>query len=286
MSGPMILETVDALRAQVARWRANRERVAYVPTMGALHEGHVSLVELGRRQARRTIVSIFVNPTQFAPTEDLSAYPRTFEADRARLAAAGADAIFFPGVAAMYPDGFATTISLAGPAVVGLEDRFRPTHFAGVATVVAKLLLQGQPDIALFGEKDYQQLCVVRRLVRDLDIPTVIVGGPTVRAASGLALSSRNAYMSEHERDIVAPKLHQSLVECASALRAGAAIDAAIAGAVRKVEAAGFVLDYLELRHAGTLEQPATTHVAPETAYRLLVAARLPKVRLIDNIAV
>lgn len=286
MSRPMIVETVTALRAQVATWRAAGERIAYVPTMGALHDGHISLVELGRRQARRTVVSIFVNPTQFAPAEDLSAYPRTFESDRAKLAAAGADAIFFPAVAQMYPEGFASTISLTGPAVAGLEDRFRPTHFSGVATVVAKLLLQGQPDIALFGEKDYQQLCVVRRIVRDLDIPTAIVGGPTVRAASGLALSSRNLYMSEHERNIVAPRLHRALSECAAALRGGVAIDAAVAGAVRKVEAAGFALDYLELRRAETLERPDTAHLRPGRDYRLLVAARLPKVRLIDNIAV
>ena len=286
MSRPILLESVEALRSQVASWRAAGERVAYIPTMGALHEGHVSLVDLGRKLARRTIVSIFVNPTQFAPTEDLSAYPRTFEADRTKLAKAQADAIFFPGVPAMYPDGFATTITLAGPAVAGLEDRFRPTHFAGVATVVAKLLLQGQPDIALFGEKDYQQLCVVRRMVRDLDIPTEIVGGQTVRAASGLALSSRNAYMTDHERDVVAPKLNRAMVECAAALRGGATVDAAVAGAVRKVEAAGLELDYLELRRAETLERLGGAHVIPGQPCRLLAAARLPRVRLIDNIAV
>lgn len=286
MPQPKVIETVEALRAAVAHWRTGGEKVAYVPTMGALHEGHLSLVRLARKQARRVIVSIFVNPTQFAPTEDLSAYPRTFDADLAALTGVEADAVFFPKPLEMYPEGFATTISLAGPATVGLEDRFRPTHFSGVATVVAKLLLQGQPDIAVFGEKDYQQLCVVRRMVRDLNIPTEIIGGATVRATSGLALSSRNAYMTDAERNVIAPKIHLALTDCAKALRAGQSIETTLARAVHTLETSGFALDYLELRHADSLSRPTTDTCQPKEAYRLLFAGRLPKVRLIDNIAV
>lgn len=283
---PVVIETVDALRTTIANWRKAGDRIAYVPTMGALHEGHVSLVHLALERAERVIVSIFVNPTQFAPTEDLGAYPRTFEADKAALAEAKADAIFFPSAKEMYQPGAATTVSLAGPATVGLEDRFRPTHFSGVATVVSKLLIQALPDFAMFGEKDYQQLCVVKQMVRDLDIPTEIIPGPTVRAASGLALSSRNAYMTAHEREEVAPVLNRSMLVCAKAVRGGASIAASVAKAADAIEAAGFVLDYLELRHAGSLAQPEGDTCLPGQEYRLLVAARLPKVRLIDNIAV
>lgn len=286
MAQPKVIESVEALRRTVAEWRASGETVAYVPTMGALHSGHVSLVKLARQQANRVIVSIFVNPTQFAPTEDLSAYPRTFEADIAALAKAQTDVVFFPSAKEMYPDGFATTVTLAGPATVGLEDRFRPTHFSGVATVVAKLLLQGMPDVAVFGEKDYQQLCVIRRMVRDLNIPVEILGGATVRAPSGLALSSRNAYMSDHERKVVAPKIHLALTDCAKALREGKPIETALARAVNTVETAGFALDYLELRHADSLARPLAEMCQPKEAYRLLFAGRLPNVRLIDNIAV
>jgi pantoate--beta-alanine ligase len=283
---PVVLETVADLRAAIAGWRRAGERIAYVPTMGALHEGHVSLVHLARQRAERVIVSIFVNPTQFAPTEDLSAYPRTFEADRAKLAEAKADAIFFPPAREIYGSGACTTVTLAGPAAMGLEDRFRPTHFAGVATVVAKLLIQALPEFALFGEKDYQQLCVVTRMARDLDIPTEIVPGPTIRAASGLALSSRNAYMSEEERETIAPVLHRTMQAAARQLRAGVAIAPAMAAAERTIEAAGFALDYLELRLAGSLARPETETCVTGQNYRMLVAAKLPKVRLIDNIAV
>lgn len=286
MPAPTIIDTVSGLRRQVAEWRAAGDRVAYVPTMGALHEGHLSLVRLGRLQARRVIVSIFVNPTQFSPTEDLSAYPRTFEADLSALTGEGTDAVFFPPAMEMYPDGFATTVSLLGPASVGLEDRFRPTHFAGVATVVAKLLIQGQPDVAIFGEKDYQQLCVVRRMARDLNIPVEIIGGQTVRTASGLALSSRNAYMSEHEREVVAPKIHATLTGSAKDLRAGGAIGTVLEKARRDLAGAGFAMDYIELRHADTLARPDGDFCQPKEPYRLLFAGKLPNVRLIDNIAV
>ena len=286
MTSPMVIDTVEALRKTVATWRAAGERISYVPTMGALHQGHLSLVRLARKQARRVIVSIFVNPTQFAAHEDLGAYPRTFDADLGLLADVQADAVFFPAAAEMYPPGFSSAISLAGPAAVGLEDSFRPGHFSGVATVVAKLLLQGQPDLAIFGEKDYQQLCVIRRVVRDLNIPVEILGGPTVRAPSGLALSSRNAYMTPRERDVIAPKIHLALTDCAAALRAGGLIDASLAKASHTLEMAGFELDYLDLRDADSLARPNGNACDPKQMYRLLVAARLPRVRLIDNIAV
>ena len=273
--------TVAEMRAAVARWRAAGECIALVPTMGALHEGHVALMQAAHGHAERIIVSIFVNPTQFAPTEDLGRYPRTLPADLEKAAAAGVAAAFVPDVAEMYPEGFATTISLAGPAL-GLETDFRPTHFAGVATVVAKLLIQAAPDVALFGEKDYQQLQVVTRMARDLDLPVTILGVPTVREPDGLALSSRNVYLSAEDR-AAAPALYRALVKAAAAIRAGRDIAAAVDEARASVTAAGFALDYLEARHAATLA-PVTS--PQERPIRLLVAARIGATRLIDNLAV
>lgn len=275
------LHTVAELRAQVRRWRAAGERVALVPTMGALHAGHVTLMEAARAHAERIIVSIFVNPTQFAPTEDLSRYPRTLAADLEKAGGAGVEVAFVPDVAEMYPDGFATTVSLTGPAL-GLETDFRPTHFAGVATVVAKLLLQAGPDVALFGEKDYQQLQVVTRMARDLDIPVAIIGVPTVREADGLALSSRNIYLSAEDR-AAAPALHRALSKAAADIRSGHEVEAAVEEARASVRAAGFALDYLDARHAATLA-PITS--LGEGPIRLLVAARIGSTRLIDNLAV
>lgn len=275
------LHTVAELRAQVRRWRAAGERVALVPTMGALHAGHVTLMEAARAHAERIIVSIFVNPTQFAPTEDLSRYPRTLAADLEKAGGAGVDVAFVPDVAEMYPDGFATTVALTGPAL-GLETDFRPTHFAGVATVVAKLLLQAGPDVALFGEKDYQQLQVVTRMARDLDIPVAIIGVPTVREADGLALSSRNIYLSAGDR-AAAPALHRALSKAAADIRSGHEVEAAVEEARASVRAAGFTLDYLDARHAATLA-PITS--LSEGPIRLLVAARIGSTRLIDNLAV
>lgn len=275
------LHTIPELRAQVRRWRTAGERVAVVPTMGALHAGHVALMEAARAYAERIIVTIFVNPTQFAPTEDLSRYPRTLAADLEKASGAGVDVAFVPDVAEMYPEGFATTISLTGPAL-GLETDFRPTHFAGVATVVAKLLLQAGPDVALFGEKDYQQLQVVTRMARDLDIPVTIVGVPTVREADGLALSSRNVYLSPEDR-AAAPALYRALSKAAADIRGGREIAAAVQEARASVSAAGFALDYLEARHAATLAPIASPEQGP---IRLLVAARIGATRLIDNVAV
>ncbi|GLK71795.1 pantoate--beta-alanine ligase [Ancylobacter dichloromethanicus] len=275
------VHTVAALRDQVRQWRAAGERVALVPTMGALHAGHVALMDAGRALAQRVIVSIFVNPTQFAPTEDLSRYPRTLEADLATADAAGVDLAFVPDAGQMYPEGFATTIALTGPAL-GLESDFRPTHFAGVATVVAKLLIQSQPDVALFGEKDYQQLQVVSRLVRDLDLPVDIVGVPTVREADGLALSSRNVFLRPEER-AAAPALHRALRAAAAAIAEGGDITTAVDEARACVATAGFQLDYLDARHAMTLAR-VTSHT--DGPIRLLVAARIGATRLIDNLAV
>src|SRR3954451_1469695 len=199
-SPPTIARTVPALHRALDRLRARKAKVALVPTMGALHDGHMSLVRLAKRRASRVVVSIFVNPTQFAPTEDFGSYPRTWKADVGRLAAEKVDLIWNPDVRTMYPAGFATKIFTEGPATAGLEDRFRPHFFAGVATVVGKLFTQCRPDVALFGEKDFQQLRVVAQMARDLDLGVRVIGVPTVRERDGLAMSSRNVYLSEEER--------------------------------------------------------------------------------------
>ncbi len=283
-----VVRTVKALRARVSRWQADGERVALVPTMGALHAGHVALVTAGRRHAQRVVVSIFVNPTQFAPSEDLSRYPRTFASDRAKLTDARADLIFAPTVPGMYPDGFATTVSLAGPATVGLEDAFRPTHFPGVATVVCKLFTQCRPDLAIFGEKDYQQLQVVTHMARDLDLGVRVIGVPTVREPDGLAMSSRNRFLTPAERQ-TALVLHRQMQGTAIAIRAGSGPESALATARSAIIAAGFTLDYLELRDAGTLAPVDTTSGFASLAtrpLRLLVAASIGTTRLIDNIGV
>ncbi|MCB1545844.1 MAG: pantoate--beta-alanine ligase, partial [Rhodoblastus sp.] len=251
-SSPLVLHDVAGLRAQVRAWRAAGERVALAPTMGALHAGHVSLVEEGLRRADRVIATVFVNPTQFAPTEDFSKYPRTLPADVEKLAQVGCDLCFAPDVAEMYPEGFATTVTLTGPAKVDLEDHFRPTHFAGVATIVAKLLNQAQADCAIFGEKDYQQLRVITRMARDLDIPTEIVGARTVREADGLAMSSRNVYLSADER-ARAPAMYRALNHAAAKIREGEVIGHEMTEAREMLVEAGFMVDYIEARHAETL---------------------------------
>jgi len=275
------VRTVEQLRHHVSQWRSQSLRTAVVPTMGALHDGHLRLAEEGIRRAERVIVTIFINPRQFAPSEDLARYPRDEKGDVARLKAAGAHLVFAPDITQMYPPGFATTVSLAGPAKVGLEDRFRPRFFDGVATVVAKLFLQAGCDYAMFGEKDFQQLKVVTRMARDLDIATTVIGVETVREADGLAMSSRNAYLSPKERKI-APLLHAQLQEAATAIRAGRSPDYATRRARSRLKAAGFAVDYVAARNADTLErlQDATEPV------RLLAAAKLGTTRLIDNIGV
>jgi len=275
-----VAATVAELRAFVRARRALGERIGLVPTMGALHVGHLSLIEAARQRADRVVATIFVNPTQFGANEDFSRYPRTFDADRAQLAQVEADLVFAPAVTEMYPAGFVTTVSLAGPASAELEDRFRPTHFAGVATVVAKLLNQAQADIAVFGEKDYQQLLVIRQMARDLDMPTEIFGAPTLREPDGLARSSRNVYLSPQER-ARAPALYGALDAAARAIAAGAPLDTALARARAAVAHAGFEIDYIEARDAQTLA-PVTD--ASRGALRILAATRLGATRLIDNV--
>jgi pantoate--beta-alanine ligase len=279
---PMIVRTMPALRRALEGLRARRATVALVPTMGALHDGHLSLVRLAKRRATGVVVSIFVNPAQFAPTEDFSSYPRTWKSDVARLAAAEVDLIWNPDVKTMYPDGFATRILTEGPATAGLEDRFRPHFFGGVTTVVGKLFTQCRPDFAMFGEKDYQQLRVVTRMARDLDLGVKVTGSPTVRERDGLAMSSRNIYLSPEERR-AAPELHRAMRESARRLRAGDDIGAVMAGGAELIASAGFGLDYLEVRHAETLAPVVSVKDAPA---RILVAARIGRTRLIDNVAV
>jgi len=278
----MIVRTVPALRRALDSIRAKKATIALVPTMGALHDVHVSLVRLAKRRAAKVIVSIFVNPTQFAPMEDFTSYPRTWKADVARLAAEDVDLIWNPDVKTMYPDGFATRILTEGPATAGLEDRFRPHFFGGVATVVGKLFTQVRPDFAIFGEKDFQQLRVVTRMAGDLDLGVKVVGSRTVRERDGLAMSSRNVYLSPEERR-AAPVLFRAMKESASRLRAGDDIEAAMAGGSELVIGAGFTVDYFEVRHAETLAPVGSVSDGP---LRILVAAKIGKTRLIDNMAV
>ena len=269
---PQVAATLASLRRRIAVWRGAGETVALVPTMGALHEGHLSLVRLAHRKADRVVVSIFVNPAQFAPSEDFSTYPRTFEADVAALREEKADLVWAPAsVAVMYPDGFATRVVPAGPAAAGLEDAFRPDFFAGVATVVAKLFTQVAPDIAVFGEKDYQQLKVVTRMASDLDLPLKVIGAPTVRESDGLAMSSRNVNLTPDER-AAAPTLHRVLMLCASKIAQGHAIATILSEGREAIVRGGFALDYLEARHAETLAPVASVKEGP---VRLLVAAKL-----------
>lgn len=281
------IRSVAALRARIAEWRSaggdgSATQIALVPTMGALHLGHLALVKAARARARHVVVSLFVNPTQFGPSEDFARYPRDEVADARALAAAEADLLYAPAVEDMYPEGFSTTVTVAKLSAE-MEGAVRPQHFAGVATVVAKLLNQAQADAAFFGEKDYQQLLVVRRLARDLDIATRIIGVPTVRDIDGLALSSRNAYLVPVERKI-APALYRTLKDLAAALEAGQGPAADVVARARsQLLSEGFAsVDYLDLRDAETLgpldkvDRPA----------RLLAAVRLGKTRLIDNLPV
>jgi pantoate--beta-alanine ligase len=279
---PMIVRTLPALRRALDGLRARKGTVGLVPTMGALHDGHVSLVRLAKRRATKVVVSIFVNPAQFAPTEDFSSYPRTWKADVAKLAAEGVDLIWNPNVKTMYPEGFATRILPEGPATAGLEDRFRPHFFGGVATVVGKLFTQCRPEFALFGEKDFQQLRVVAQMARDLDLGVRVIGAATVRERDGLAMSSRNVYLSPEQR-LTAPALYRAMKETARRLRGGDDLEAAVAGGAELIAAAGFALDYFEARHAQTLAPVKSLEDGP---IRLLVAARIGNTRLIDNVAV
>lgn len=280
-SGIEVVRSVADLRAWIAAERASGNRIGLVPTMGALHDGHLSLVRLSLEKTARTVVTLFVNPKQFNPNEDLSTYPRDEASDAAMLASEGAHLLFAPMVEEMYPRGSVTEVSVPGIGDI-LEGAHRPGFFTGVATVVAKLLLQALPDAAFFGEKDYQQLQVIRRLTLDLDIPVAIVGAPTIREADGLAMSSRNAYLSAEQR-AVAPLLHQTIVEVAESVRGGARVADKTAWAKKTLVDAGFgPVDYVEVRNAETLAPLAN----PDEPGRVLAAATLGRARLIDNVAV
>jgi pantoate--beta-alanine ligase len=277
-----ITPSISQLRRQLTPWRHDGERIALVPTMGALHEGHISLVRQANSLAQRVVVSIFVNPTQFAPHEDFAAYPRTLKSDCDKLSNTQAvDLVFSPAPEEMYPPGFATGLTMGG-AASGLESDFRPHFFGGVATVVAKLLIASLPDIAIFGEKDYQQLLVVRQLARDLGLPTEIVGAPIVRETDGLALSSRNIYLSTSER-LIAGKLNRILAEACQRLRSGETILQVESHSANALRLAGFdTVDYVAVRDAHTLA-PLKQLEGPA---RILAAAKVGKTRLIDNMAI
>jgi pantoate--beta-alanine ligase len=274
--------TIAALRARLALWRGTGAKpIALVPTMGALHAGHLSIVREARKRAGRVLVSIFVNPKQFAPNEDFRTYPRDQAADLAKLGDNGADAVFAPTVDEMYPPGFATSVDVGGPAL-DLEATTRPHFFGGVATVVTKLFVAATPDIALFGEKDYQQLLVIRRMVADLALPIEIVGYPTVREQDGLALSSRNAYLTPTDR-AKAPGLYKALQNASVAIRSGMAGHVATTIAEEELTKQGFLVDYVKVRNAETLARVTDPRAEP---MRLLAAVWLGKTRLIDNIEV
>ena len=280
MDAPLLAtaRTVPELRAHVAAWRQRGETVALVPTMGALHEGHLGLIKLAKAQADRVVASIFVNPKQFGEGEDFDRYPRPEQADAQALSAAACDLLYAPTPQAMYPQGFSTSVSVGGVSAP-LEGSHRPGHFNGVATVVLKLLLQCTPDVAIFGEKDFQQLAVIRRMVRDLDLTVSILGAPIARAADGLALSSRNAYLGDAER-AAAPTLHQALQAAAERLKAGAPAGEVEAQVCASLSAAGFdPIDYVAV-----VDQDSLLPVIAAPA-RILAAAHLGKTRLIDNLA-
>jgi len=273
-----IARTPAELRAITRRWRADGHRYALVPTMGALHPGHLALVTEAFRHADAVAASIFINPRQFGNREDLSRYPRNEAEDCAMLAKAGVTLVYAPEPETMYPPGFATSVTLAGPAKAGLEDKFRPGFFPGVATIVSKLLAVSEADFAMFGEKDYQQLKVVTQLARDLDLAAEIIAVPTVREADGLALSSRNAYLTSRQRAL-APQLHGALEEAARAIGNGEPVSRAMTAARRRLAKAGFRVDYVACRNAETLAPVKS----PSEPMRLLAAAWLGRTRLLDN---
>ncbi|NIA01340.1 MAG: pantoate--beta-alanine ligase [Planctomycetia bacterium] len=275
------LATVDELRSQVSDWRRAAERIAFVPTMGNLHAGHLQLVRDALDHAPHVVASVFVNPTQFGAGEDFDSYPRTLQSDQQKLAAEGVQLLFAPEVDTLYPGGTQATTQIDVPQVSrGLCDDFRPGHFAGVATVVARLFNLVQPDVAVFGEKDYQQLAVIRRMVRDLCWPIEIVGVPTVREADGLAMSSRNQYLDDEQRRL-APQLYRTLCEVAEQVRAGQmAYRELESEAMQRLASAGFRPEYVAIRHADTL-QPVERG---ELNIRVLAAAQLGAARLIDNL--
>jgi pantoate--beta-alanine ligase len=282
MAKLQIVKTTAELRNVVHKWRQWGKTVALVPTMGALHEGHLSLVRMAKQKAHRTVVSIFVNPTQFSPNEDFAAYPRDEERDQKLLSKAKVDLLYIPNVESMYAEDFSSRVEVIG-FTSRLEGASRPHHFSGVTTVVTKFFMRCLPDIAVFGEKDYQQLMVIRQMTRDLDIPIEILGAPTVREADGLAMSSRNAYLSQSQRAI-APKLYAVLQEVAQNLSSGQLITETLSVGCDCLADAGFRIDYLELYEAETF-LPVEERTVTVTA-RLLAAVYLGRRRLIDNVPV
>lgn len=278
---PKIVRNVTSLRRETALWKTEGLSYAIVPTMGALHEGHLDLVREAFKRADRVVVSIFVNPKQFGAKEDLSRYPRDEEGDVEKLNLEGVPLIYAPTPDSIYPLDFSTTIHMEGPAKVGLEDKYRPHFFDGVATVVSKLFIQSSANFAMFGEKDYQQLMVVRRMARDLDIPIDVVGIETRREEDGLAMSSRNRYLSKTER-IQATAIHKNLQQAAEKIRSGVNQQTATRAASRSLTTLGFKVDYVTARNAETLAVPKGT----DEPLRLIAAAWLGKTRLIDNIGV
>lgn len=276
---PPVARTLPVLHRAIDGLRARKAQIAIVPTMGALHDGHLTLVRTARKRGLRVVVSIFVNPTQFAPHEDFGSYPRTLNDDLKKLAGESVDLVWAPTAQVMYPEGFVTRVAIEGPAVAGLEDTYRPHFFGGVATVVGKLFAQTRADFAMFGEKDYQQLQVVTRMAKDLDLRTRVIGVPTVREKDGLAMSSRNVYLSAEERQ-TAPVLYRTMKTVSARARAGESLKAALADGRKAITKAGFAIDYLEARHAETL---ATIGSLKDGPVRLLVAAKIGRTRLIDN---
>ena len=282
MKSMKIARTVDEVRLHADAWRDLGYTIALVPTMGALHEGHMRLIEAAKKEADAVIVSIFVNPLQFGKGEDFDRYPRREEEDLKKLRAAQVDLAWLPSAGEMYPEGFCTTVHVEGPAKVGLEDAHRPGHFDGVATVVAKLFIATGCHLAAFGEKDYQQLLVVRRMARDLNLPVRIIPVPTVREENGLALSSRNAYLTPEQREHAA-RLHAELERAAERLSQGVSAEAVAFDGRQALEQAGFAVDYFAVRNAETLQPVKDQRAEP---LRILAAARLGDVRLIDNVGV
>jgi pantoate--beta-alanine ligase len=276
-----IVRTTVDLRHCVNQWQAEGLKVALVPTMGALHEGHLTLAREAFKQADKVVVTIFVNPKQFAVHEDLGKYPRTEDQDVEMLQAEHVDLVYAPLQTEVYREGHSTSVHMQGPALVGLEDKFRPHFFDGVATVVAKLFIQSQADVALFGEKDYQQLMVVKQMAADLDIPIRVIGVPTVRDDDGMAKSSRNRYLSKHERH-QATSIIRALEQAAEKIRSGGDAQTATKAASRSLSTLGFKVDYVSARNANTLVVPKDR----DEPLRLLAAAWLGNTRLIDNIAV
>lgn len=278
-----LISSLSELQKYLEKKAQHARRVSFIPTMGALHEGHLSLVQEGKKHADDTLVSIFVNPAQFGPNEDFEAYPRDLDKDCAALRDTGADAVFLPSVSDIYPEDFATTVSVSG-ITDDLEGTYRPGHFNGVATVVTKLLLMTRADIALFGEKDYQQLLLIKRIVKDLNIPTEIIGVPTMRDKNGLALSSRNQYLSKDEYKI-AIKLNKIMQDAAAGFKSGVSVESVQKDSATALKNAGFTkIDYIDIRDQDTFLPARNYQKKPD--YRILAAAYINKTRLIDNMAV